>query len=50
MRIWYQPGNWWYKDGENYWEDFYRMIPEEGRDEAIRAEMIRQFDESKTSM
>ena len=48
VRIWYQPCNWWFRDGQDYWESMSILIPEEGRDEVIKAEMARLFDETRT--
>ena len=50
VRIWYQPGSYWYRDGEDYWQGMGPKIPEDGRDDAIKAEMVRMFNESKNDM
>ena len=50
IRIWYQPCNWWFKNGEDYWHSMKILIPEEGRDEAIQAEIMRLYDEDRTQM
>ena len=50
LRIWYQAGNSWYRDGEDYWEGIKSMIPESERDEAIHAEIVRLFNETRADM
>lgn len=50
VRIWYQPGNWWYRDGEDYWNNMGSRMPEHMRDDAIKNEMIRLFNEGKNQM
>ena len=50
MRIWHQPCNWLFNDGEDYWNGMSLRIPEEGRDDAIKQEMMRLFEETKNEM
>ena len=51
VRMWHQAGNWFLKDGAHFWENIRHVIgPENGRDEAIQAEMTRLFDETKHEM
>ena len=50
VRIWHQPCNWYYANGEDYWNGCSIMVPEEKRDDAIKSEMIRMFEEIKQDM
>jgi len=50
IRLWYQPCNWYYKDGADYWDGMKSRIPAEMHDDAIRNEMIRLFEETKPEM
>jgi len=50
VRIWYQPCNWYFKDGADYWEGMKWRIPEQKQDEALKTESIRLFDEAKLEM
>ena len=45
VRIWYQAGNWCYTDGDDYWDCMRHRTPETMRDEALKAEMIRLFNQ-----
>ena len=48
--MWYQAGNWFFKDGADYWDCMKDRVPENMRDDDIRVEMIRLFDEAKAEM
>ena len=50
VRIWYQPCNWYFANGEDYWNHFKIMVPEGERDEALKTEMTRLFEETKQDM
>ena len=50
IRIWNQPCNWWFKDGEDFWNNMNLLVPEESRDEALRLEVARLFDAERTQM
>jgi len=50
VRIWYQQCNWYYKDGADYWNSMQWRIPSEHRDDALRDESIRLFNETKSEM
>ena len=51
IRIWHQACNWYFADGNDYYEQFVKeRIPEQSQDEALKAEMVRLFEESKTEM
>lgn len=50
VRIWYQPCNWYFKDGRDYWDRMKVLICEQNRDEAVREEVIRLFEEERTEM
>ena len=50
VRIWHQPCNWYYPNGEDYWNHFKYMVPEDQRDETLKLEMIRMFEEIKLDM
>ena len=50
VRIWHQPCNWLFENGEDYWNGMCLRIAEEDRDEAIKTEMCRLFEESKSGM
>ena len=50
VRIWFQPCNWLFEDGEDYWRSWCNSVPEGERDEVIRGEMVRLFEEGKNEM
>ena len=50
IRLWYQPGNWYYKDGADYWEGMKSRIPANMHDDELKNEMIRLFEEVKPEM
>ena len=50
IRLWYQPCNWYFKDGDDYWENFKQRVPENVRDDALKAEAVRLFDEALSEM
>ena len=50
VRIWHQPCNWLFEDGEDYWNGMSLRIPEAERDDAIKNEMKRLFEETKLEM
>lgn len=50
VRMWFQMGNWFYKDGADYWDCMQHRVPMAQRDEALKAEMIRLFDEAVPEM
>ncbi len=50
VRIWHQPCNWLFEDGEDYWNGMSLRIPEAERDDAIKNEMKKLFEETKLEM
>ena len=50
IRMWYQQGNWLYKNGDEYWNHHGYAVPDGHPDEAVKNESIRLFEESKAEM
>jgi len=48
--MWHQMGNWFFKDGEDFWEGMKNRTPTNMRDDEMKAEMIRLFEETKPEM
>ena len=48
--MWFQMGNWFFKDGADFWEGMKNRTPANMCDDEMKAEMIRLFEETQPEM